>query len=246
MLKKATYADPAAAHRKLKPAYTEAQWAQMCAWGLFDEPRCSLTTEQVARVHYEAVHCNTTGARSDDCGELLLTSNFLLTPRHLEGSQVCHLVCTAVDSGKTIKDSHVEYTGSMRHNGCPTLCPQFADAWLALVQHRVAGRPPPECVPRPRADGMMVRPWYDEMLLHKGYGSTVKHVEVGLQLLTKQGFFPRVFLKCIAFVRPITLLSGATTSPSPCTRRCTRAPPLQWRAAKCATSTAERSQKLRR
>ena len=113
MLKKATYADPAAA-RKLKPAYTEAQWVQMCTWGLFDEPRCSLAAEQVARMHYDAAHCSTTGARSDDFGELLVTSNFLLTPGHLEGSQVRHLVCTAVDSGKANKDSHVEYTGSMR------------------------------------------------------------------------------------------------------------------------------------
>ena len=186
-LKKDKYADPAAAHRKLKPAYNDVQWKQMCAWGFWGEHPCSLTMEQVARVHYEAVNCNTTGARSDDCGELRLTSTFVLIPRLEEGSQVCKIVCTAVDTGKTITDGHVEYTGSMRTDGDPTTCPQFADAFLAFVQYRVAGRPPPECVPRPRPDGLMVRSWYDEMLLHKGYGSKVKYVRRGLQLLTKQG-----------------------------------------------------------
>lgn len=132
-----------------------------------------MTLERVAMVHYEAVTCDAVAARSDDMSRWHLHSTFLSTPRFPEGSQECTLLCTGIDSSKTNKDSHFEFTGSMRKNASPLECPHNADALLAFVQFRILGRPFPNFKPFV-VNGVEKHEWYSEFLLYnQGPGGQV-------------------------------------------------------------------------
>ena len=178
---KLTYADPGIMHKQVKPAFTADQRLQIGAYGIKDgAPRPSPESKRnndIPSLHFEATIGTNQFTRNDSAHRFRLTTPHLLElDSKIGGPQHCFLVTFTTNESKANTTGIVETSGSMRHKEDPHSCTHYALSFLNFYRWRVNGLTPPDFIPQRRADGIIVRPWYDEYLIpgcerYSGVGS---------------------------------------------------------------------------
>jgi hypothetical protein len=154
----------------IRKDYTSEQHRQMCRYGLADDaPKPARSAVQVGqRTHLHHTMAHNTAVRYDDREQIRYADICLDTAPNEEGPMTCEILCFGLDHDKTNDDGCWRLAGAMRHVDDPFKCLHSA---LALSLHhdfQIACVLPPldDFKPRLRADGVVVRPWYDHFLFY--------------------------------------------------------------------------------
>jgi len=167
---KSTYVDPGIMHRQVKPAFTDDQRLQIGAYGIKDgAPRPSPESKRnivIPSLHLETTIGTNQFTRNDSAHRFRLTTPHLLElDSKIGGPQQGYLVNFTSNESKANTTGQVETSASMRHKDNNLSCTHYALSFSFFYRWRVNEVPPPDFIPQKRADGVIVRPWYDEFLI---------------------------------------------------------------------------------